>query len=287
MTTPTSNCTGDPAEKYAELYILGTLPEFESERFENHYFDCDVCLAQVQTLQAMAQALGQDRRLQESVQTARKATILTWPVRPAFIGAIAAMLLIAFAGYKALAPVPSHPTTTTASTPPRPDATIQPTQPTADPHPTVPTPSAPALPELADLTLPPFGSAALRGDGQDIHFEQGMKAYGAGDCRTALLELAQVPPDSGHATGAQFYSGACQMHTGNLAAAATHLRPIANAGDSPQQEAALYYLAQIDLARNDAASARRDLAQTIKLHGDFETRARGELQAMPARPAPR
>jgi len=283
MTTPTSNCTGAPAEKYAESYVLGTLPESESEQFEDHYFDCNVCLAQVQTLQSMAQALGRDRQSPESVPANRKGTFFAWPVRPAFVGAIAAMLLIAFAGYKALAPSSSHPAIDTASTA-KPNATIQPP---ADQQPAVSTPAASALPELADLTLPPFSPGVLRGDGQDIHFEQGMKAYGAGDCRTALLELAQVPPDSGHATSTHFYSGACQMHTGNLAAAATRLRQIANAGDSPQQEAALYYLAQIALARNDATTARRDLAQTIKLHGDFETRARVELQAMPDHSAPR
>jgi len=44
-------------------------------------------------------------------------------------------------------------------------------------------------------------------------------------------------------------------------------------GDSPQQEAALYYLAQIALVHNDPTTARHYLARTIALRGDFERRA--------------
>jgi anti-sigma factor RsiW len=36
-------CTGAPAELHALQYVEGTLPEFEVERFEEHYFDCPVC----------------------------------------------------------------------------------------------------------------------------------------------------------------------------------------------------------------------------------------------------
>ena len=53
------------------------------------------------------------------------------------------------------------------------------------------------------------------------------------------------------ALSAQFYSGVCQMKLNQLDAAAATLGQVAGKGDSPQQEAALYYLAQI------ASAARR------------------------------
>ena len=67
------------------------------------------------------------------------------------------------------------------------------------------------------------------------------------------------------------------MHGGELAAAQATLRKVDAAGDSPQQEAALYYLAQVALARQDSTAARHYLARTISLHGDFEQQARLEL----------
>jgi uncharacterized protein HemY len=76
---------------------------------------------------------------------------------------------------------------------------------------------------------------------------------------------------------AQFFKGVCQMHDGDMSAATRSLESVANAGDSPQQEAALYYLAQVALARNDAEAARRYLTRTVSLHGDFESRAHSEL----------
>ena len=71
------------------------------------------------------------------------------------------------------------------------------------------------------------------------------------------------------------------MHAGKLATAESTLRHVAAAGDSPQQEAAWYYLAQIALARSDAETARRDLGRVVALHGDFEQAANTQLKQIP------
>ena len=52
-----TNCSGKQADDFLESYLAGTLPEAESQRFEEHYFDCPDCLAQVEALQAVAQQL--------------------------------------------------------------------------------------------------------------------------------------------------------------------------------------------------------------------------------------
>jgi uncharacterized protein HemY len=104
-----------------------------------------------------------------------------------------------------------------------------------------------------------------------------MKAYARKDCPSAVRDLAQVPANDEDSLAARFFNGVCQMRDGDLGAASRSLESVANAGDSPQQEAALYYLAQVALERNDADAARRYLAHTVSLHGDFESRARAEL----------
>jgi hypothetical protein len=117
----------------------------------------------------------------------------------------------------------------------------------------------------------------LRGQNGDPHFTAGMKAYMRQDCPSALKALSQVPVQDEDSLAGQFYIGVCQMHLNDLKAATATLERVANAGDSPQQEAAFYYLAQIALERNDATNGRHYLTRTISLHGDFEHRARTEM----------
>jgi hypothetical protein len=114
-----------------------------------------------------------------------------------------------------------------------------------------------------------------------------MKAYSQGDCPGAERSLSQVGPPDADSLAATFYAGLCLMHEQKLSAAHDKLLQVAGAGDSPEQEAALYYLAQVALARNDAAAARPFLERTVSLHGDFERRARAELANLPAAAEPK
>ena len=67
-----SHCTGAPAEQWLEQYVAGTLPDPEAQAFEEHYFDCPVCLAQLQALQAAAMQL---RRNPAKIP----ARVIAWP----------------------------------------------------------------------------------------------------------------------------------------------------------------------------------------------------------------
>jgi len=108
-----------------------------------------------------------------------------------------------------------------------------------------------------------------------------MTLYSAGNCTAAVKSLAHVDANSSDALAAQFYAGVCRMHLGNLDAAESTLRHVADAGDSPQEEAAWYYLAQIALSRSAAAPARQDLEKVVALHGDFERAASKQLGQIP------
>jgi hypothetical protein len=285
-----THCTGAPAELYLERYIQGTLPDSESQQFEEHYFDCPVCLAQVEALQAVRARLSQippdqlpaaqppANQLPSSQPSGKKrAPLLAWPTAAAALTALAACLLIVFVGENFVLPR-ILPPNVTMQTGPQSRATSQgplnPQTPT-----TVPSTS---LAQLADLSLPPFRATTLRGGTEDPGFVSGMTAYSSGDCHAALTALSRVPASGSNALAAQFYAGVCQMHRGDLPAAAATLQRVAAAGDSPQQEAAYYYLAQIGLARNDAPTARQNLDRTVALHGDFEQRARRQSAALAA-----
>jgi hypothetical protein len=270
-----THCTGAPAELWLERYIQGTLPDSESQQFEEHYFDCPVCLAQVEALQAVRTRLAQLPANQiPAVQppAKKRAQIISWPKAAAALVALAASLLIIFVGEHVLLPRLLPPNVTMNTGPKSPPNS----QPQANQHP-------PSISQLADLTLPPFRATNLRGENENANFAAGMKAYSVGDCRSALNPLSHVPASTSSARAAAFYSGVCQLHLGDLPAAATTLQRVVAAGDSPQQEAAYYYLAQVDLASNDAPAARQSLARTIALHGDLEQRAQRQSTALAAR----
>jgi len=254
-----TDCTGTPAELCALPYIEGSLPENETERFEEHFFDCPVCLGHLQAVQAAGQALA---RQPIAVETARP-RLLSWPVW-AMAAAAAVLLTVGAVTYREVFSHPAQPSV----------AQKQPDPPAPAPQPANSVRAKAS--QLADLALPAFIAPNLRGASEDAHYQAGMKAYAQGRCPAAVAELAKVPAQDANARTAAFYVGACQMHMGNLAAAAVTLHSVAAQGDSPQQESALYYLAQVALARNDAGTAHRLLQHTIALQGDLEARARAE-----------
>jgi hypothetical protein len=261
-----SACTGRPADEWLEQYLQGTLPAREQEQFEEHYFDCPVCLARVQALQAAQIQLGR-----HPIPAPIRKTPIAWPIR---VLAIAAMLLIGFVGYRIVSRHANPPDIAANPTP-------LPAQPAATAPPNSTPPAGPDLSLLADLALPAYRPPNLRGAVHDSAFAVGMKAYAKGDCPGAVSSLARVRAPNGDSLAASFYMGVCLLHEQKLPAAQDKLRQVAGAGDSPEREAALYYLAQVALARNDAAAARHSLERTVSLHGDFEQRARAELASFP------
>jgi hypothetical protein len=261
-----TDCTGTLTDRYLEQYIQGTLPDPEARLFEEHYFDCPSCLAQVEALQAVTLKLGGQPRKTLKMP-------IPWPVRARALAALAAMLIIGFLGFRALYQ-PAAPAVAKGPTAPAHGAA-----PSSQPAPG--SLASATISRLADLALPAFQPPNLRGQSGDPHFDAGMKAYTRRQCPGAVMNLLQVPAQDDDSLAAQFYTGVCQMHEGDLTGATSSLRHVESAGDSPQQEAALYYLAQIALARNDAITARHYLASTIALRGDFLTRAHAELASIP------
>jgi hypothetical protein len=241
------------------------LSQSEAEQFEDHYWNCPACLAYLQALEAVGDELARDPVPQSAPAPNRR--VLAWPVPVWALGAVAAAAVLAVVGVRTLEPHPekpsqaqSAPAGSTSSAPPAQIASSSPIR--------------QAAAELADLALPTFSASTLRGTGMEAHFEQGMAAYSRGDCKGALNALAQVSAEDKQGHKAEFYSALCRLHEGDLAGAEAGLRGVVDGGDSLELEAAFYYLAQIDLERNDPAGAHGYLVRTIALRGDLEKRAR-------------
>ncbi len=270
-----SNCIGAPARQWLEQYVEGTLPEAEAESFENHYFDCPVCLGELQAIQAAQEAL---RRHPVPVTAPKR--IFEWPTvwRPVVsFGAVAAALVVGFYGYRMMEHSPQSGGNAALVQPaPTPAPQAQPKTSQNEPATQMADLSA-----IADLRLPQYQPPVLRDGTAESAFEHGMKQYIAGECKGATQTLSQVDQSGPDGLAAQFYSAVCRMHAGDLDAAASALHRIASAGDSAYQESAYYYLAQIALAQSNAAEARRDLNLVVSLRGDLVHQARRQLSEIP------
>jgi anti-sigma factor RsiW len=261
------HCNLAPAEERLQQYVEGTLPEDEAQAFEEHYFDCPVCMEEVQALQAVAAELARN-------PVKPRAAVLRWPVL-ASAAALAAALAAVSLVY--LAPA-RHPAPVAQATPPQPSP-ASPGQNSAS--------TSSATTQLADLTLPAFTGSGLRGEEANQFFRAGMQAYASANCSAAVENLDRVPGQDQDSQAARFYAGACQMHLGQLSQASAAFRRLADTVNSPEQEASLYYLAQIALVQNDLPGTRSALRRVISLHGDFEQRATREIAKIDAAEKPK
>ncbi len=272
-----SNCIGAPARQWLEQYVEGTLPDTEAENFENHYFDCPVCLGELQAVQAAQEAL---RR--HPVPITPQKRLFEWPMhwRPvASFGALAAVLVLGFFTVRIISHGPQTGGSVAVTKPAPATPASNPAQPSDSGG--QPVTQVAELAAMADLGLPQYRSAVLRDGTAETAFERGMKQYVVGDCAGATQALSEVDQSGPDGLAAQFYSGVCRMHAGDLSAAASTLQHVASAGDSPYQESAYYYLAQIALAQSNAAEARRDLNHVVSLRGDLVHQARRQLSQIP------
>lgn len=302
-----TQCIGSPAEEMAEQYLAGELPEAEAERFENHYFGCDLCHAHLLALQEIRDGLAREPiaivapaagPAQLEPRRSLRGRILAFPVPMAVLASLAAALLVGavLVGIQRSTPVLQlghHAAGSMAA------AKIQP-QSAGSEHPEAkgdsqtaakgassapPAPPESELASLADVHLPGYQQPQLRGEeianGDHAQFVSGMQAYAQGDCGGALGALAQVPAAAADGLAAKLYSGLCQFKGRELEGAQASLTAVVDAGDTPELETAAYFLAQVRLLRGDAQGAKDWLSRTIALHGDYEERAQKQVALLP------
>jgi hypothetical protein len=304
-----TKCIGSPAEEMAEQYLAGELPEAEAERFEEHYFGCNLCHEHLLALQEIRDGMAREpipiaapaaRPAPVAPPRSFRGRILAFPVPMAVLASLAATLLVGavLVGIQRSTPVlqPGHGgagSMAAAKAQPQPASSVHPDSEsqTAAKSGGVNAPAAQAAPpetelaSLADVHLPGYQQPQLRGEeasnSDHAQFLSGMQAYAQGDCSSALVALAQVPATAADGLAAKLYSGLCQLQGRELDGAQASLTAVVDAGDTPELETAEYFLAQTRLLRGDAQGAKDWLTRTIALHGDYEERAQKQAALLP------
>jgi len=285
----------------AEKYLRGELSPAEQDAYEQHFFECEHCFEELQSLQAIQGVLRE-------APPGMPAT-LTKPVwKPwwgwVLAGAVAASLVAAVllrqsgarepvAGLEspglATTSMPSAAPNATGGTPgtdvAQVPATITGSEPSssASPpgtrHPSV-AQRGEVLAHLARVDPPRYSASALRGptDEATLRFHDGMNAYSAGDYAVAVQKLRNAAALDPGRPDIAFFLGASQLLSGDTTGAAKELKRTIALGDTPFVEEAHFYLAKAYLKQGDAEQARAQLAAVTKLHGRRGSEA-GEMLA--------
>jgi len=260
-------------EALFEGYLTGHLNEEEREAFEEHYFACARCFAELQALEAIREEL----RRCEAEEAPRPARVFPAWAQAAALAATVVLALGTAWWMRAFEP-PGVPNETA----PRQQAGAE--------SPSRPGPSesegraasAPSLEQLARVQAPPYQPLTLRGvpDEAAARFQRGMERYRKADYAGAITELrraAALDPDASHIG---FFLGICHLMVEEDDAGIARLRATIALGDSPYLEEAHLYLAKALLRRKDVRGAEAELKQVTQLRGSKSGEARNLLIAI-------
>jgi tetratricopeptide (TPR) repeat protein len=245
------NCQRVTTENLIERYLQGALDPSLRDDFEDHYFACESCLAQVQTVQALKPVLAN----MPPPAPARRA----WAPMAWFgLAAAAAATIFIFPWPK---PSPS----------PAPIAAL--------PSP----PAATPLLLLSEIQPAPYSPALFR-DGAGTPgpaFSEAMRSYQTGEWNQAAQALVKVAQSSPSNSAALHFAGISQLLAGKPEAALTSLgRVIAIGQQSPFEEEARFYRAQALLLMGRPPEARQELERIVQGRGDYEAPARSLLKRL-------
>ena len=278
----------------AERYLLGELGSAEQECYEKHFFDCERCFEELRSLQAIQDAL----RAVSPLVPARKRE-LAWSPWWKWIatGAVAAslvggVLLWQFRAPERVAGNQGTPAVATRRAPPNPAAAPS-GQPAAElPEGTVTAAPATSPTELAErpgtvyrrsavlarlarVEPPEYSPSVLRGaaDEATASFQEGMRAYVAGDYRGAIAQLRKASSLDPERPDFAFYLGASELLSGDAAGAIREFLRTTAMGETPFLEEAHFYLAKAYLKQGDAGRAHAELEKVKSLQGDWRREA--------------
>ena len=279
-----SDCKGGPVEQYAELYLMGTLSEMESARFEEHYFGCPTCHDMLLDLQAI-----QDSLQREPIAIPVRKRMFGMPMRLVAYGSIAAALVVGLVllrfSLNGSHGGSEHSAQNATATVPSPDSRGKAKSSAVDKDSAA---GEVQVAELADLQLPGYRESQLRGadlnDAQHNEFKLAMGLYSSDDCSGALIHLARVPAGTNDGVATELFTGLCELKGHSLNRAEANLAKVVVAGDTPQLETAEYFLAQVRLVQGDIAGANKYLLKTIALQGDYEAKARAQQHKLSRQP---
>jgi len=248
------NCVQVEQAEVTERYLAGTLPEAELTAFEEHYFECDACLARLEAAQGLAAAL----REPQPARGGHRAAL-----------AIAASLLVAATGAVIWYGVP-------AGKEPR-------SEPVAAVEKPAPPPVNPLWAKLGHFEPPEYREIRLRGveRGDRTEFQQAMRTYQKGQFAEAMPALRKAVESNPRDVEMVFFAGVTSILAGDRPGGLDLLRRADSFGLTPYQEEARYYQAKTLLQMGDSSAARQVLEKLASMRGDWEMRARELLREIP------
>jgi len=262
------NCKEAEEGEILEAYLLDRLSEAERDAFEQHYFACEVCLAQLQT----SLTLQEDLRSRPSAR-AHSGSTFFGQVR-LWAPALAATVVLAVGLWQYSARQHLAPPVSSAPPVTRPQVSGAST-PTSAP--------AASLEELAWVQPPPYNAVVLRGaeDEAQTTFHTAMQFYSKGDYARAIPGLRSAVKASPQTARFSFYLGASYLLTVQRDPAIASLRKAIALNDPVYSELAHYYLAKAYLGKKDVPAAERELQSVVRLHGSREAEAKEILRRLP------
>lgn len=235
-------CREVEEQEILERYVLGRLTDSERDAFEQHYFECDPCLEQLQ----MGIVLQQDLRQAFVPQRARRVFFEHMKI---WVPAFAALVLLLGLGVRWYTGR-SRPEQTALSRVPK--SSVSPAQPST---------SSPLLEELARVEAPPYSEVVLRGAEDDAQssFRKAMRLYMKQDYIGAVPRLRAAVKASPQTARFNFYLGACYLLTGQTDAAVLSLGKTISLKDPAYSEPAHFYLAKAYLRNHNLSHAEKEL----------------------------
>ena len=188
-----AECDRFLAEEVPERYLGGLLTEADRDAYEEHFFSCDRCFAELQTLRTLRAEL-RDRALMEGPSPVRRIVKPAW----AWAAVAAALILATAAALFVVARMRTAPSQIAATSPTRPPA--------ADPGVTGRT--ATKIAELTRVDPPKYIEMTLRSvDRSRAVFDGAMTAYSDGRYEDAIRGLEAFHASHPSEAAASFYLG--------------------------------------------------------------------------------
>jgi len=276
----------------ADAYVAGTLTEPDQSAFEEHYFTCPECFAQVRLLQEVRDGL----RAVPPRPTAHHAHARPWLSAP-WLGLAAAAALLAAFVYWYRDDEPSQARHEPVQVPAAAPGVEAPAAPpvAANPPETATTPPPAGLPapptrrqvlqQLAMIVPPRYVPLAVRGGEPSAdRFDAAMRHYVAGRQRDAARDLGALAADRPADPGVAFFLGISELASGRPVAAREALGRAAGMGVPPYADEAHFYLAKAALALDDVDEARRELGIAVAHEAGPEGEAARILAALDTLP---
>ncbi|HEY2934299.1 MAG TPA: tetratricopeptide repeat protein [Acidobacteriota bacterium] len=250
------NCRDIETQEMIDKYLRDRLSERETEEFEQHYFGCARCFAELQWRHAAVLELNVNKNSLKALPKRAPRVLAKWRIPLAAAATILLAAIALFRFYHPQMPVPSAPVRN------------------ASPNAGAPAGASDQNAKLQQLAMieeaPPYVPSSSRGgEGSRAleRFKQGMEKYVKGKYADAIPSLEQAARLDPKHLPATFYLGICYLMTDQTDYAVSKLSRLTQSDSNPFGEESHWFLAKAYLRKQDLASAKRELNSVIAAGG--------------------